>query len=226
MRRNYLEGKKGFKKVVLGMVAVGSMAMTVMFMKNVLIESNASPSIAGELSIVSGDGHSFLLYTNLDDESQKIVKSDVEPNETISIGTFGNADKSGVYIDLEAYKATVIDDIYAERVSLTTDITSSQIEQLNEEIIARDKWTLTKNCTWFAAEVWNELAPTDKQLKVSKKLPRPKQLSKRIKEKDSYGAAIDLPEKKEDEVLKYNSQGNKKVNIREFVRLENTEGNN
>lgn len=154
----------------------------------------------GKLSIVS-DGstdeasygvHSFLLYKNTSNSNQTIAGVTVKPNQSITIGTYGNQSSGkGVYVNLEAYYAQKYGS-YANRVSLTTDISSSELKKIKSKINKCNKWTYTKNCSWFAKEVWNTVAPKSKKLSAGAP-PTPKTLSKNIKKNSTYKKKISLP---------------------------------
>lgn len=166
----------------------------------------------GKLSIVS-DGttteasygvHSFLVYKNISKSNQTIAGVVVKPNESITIGTYGNQGSGkGVYVNLEAYYAQIYNS-YANRVSLTMNISSSQLKTISSKIDKCNKWTYTNNCAWFAKEVWNSVAPKNKRLAAGVP-PTPKTLSKNIKKNSTYKKKISLPKGKS--VYRYNTNG-------------------
>ena len=157
-------------------------------------------STVGILSIIS-DGntddewygvHSFLLYKNTSKKSQIVAGVKVKPNQSITIGTYGNkADGKGVYINLEAFLATK-SGAYSSRVSLSIPVTSSTLKNINYKIKKCNKWTYSNNCSWFAKEVWNFAAPKSKRISISFPIT-PKKLSDYIKKKRNYKNKIALP---------------------------------
>ena len=165
-----------------------------------------------KLSIVS-DGstdeasygvHSFLVYKNTSDSDQTIAGVTVNPKQSITIGTYGNQSSGkGVYVNLEAYYAQNYNS-YANRVSLTTDISSAELKKIQSKINKCNKWTYTKNCSWFAKEVWNTVAPKSKQLSAGVP-PTPKTLSDNIKKNSTYKTNISLPTVKN--TYRYNTSG-------------------
>lgn len=100
-------------------------------------------------SIKSGSGflgHSFLIVKNTGNATIKVGHMSVPVGNSITIGTFGNRDNhKGIWYNIEGYNG-----LNGTRYGLTTALTGSQLNTLNKTINANDKWSLTRNCSYFA----------------------------------------------------------------------------
>lgn len=120
----------------------------------------------------------------------KLGHYSVEPNESITIGTFGNRSAhKGIWYNIEGYINS-----NATRYSLATAVTGTQLVTLNNVINKNDSWSLTDNCASFAKDVWNSIASTDYQISGA----TPTALSKKIRKKSGYitNTAIPIKEKR------------------------------
>ena len=65
---------------------------------------------------------------------------------------------NGLWYNLESYFAN--QGAYDGRVSLSEEITQSELDTLNGIINSNDKWSLFNNCSSFAAKTWNSVSGT------------------------------------------------------------------
>jgi hypothetical protein len=108
------------------------------------------PGSAGSVS--SGSfGHSFLTFKNTSNSTITVGHMPVKPNQSVTIGTFGNRKAhTGIWYNIEGYAG-----IPSESYALVTGVTASELAIVNDVINANDSWTLTNNCSAFAVKVWN-----------------------------------------------------------------------
>ncbi len=98
-------------------------------------------------------GHAFVAVTNNSSESITIGALEVGAGESASIGTWGQSAHWGVWYNLESEYMSI--DRYQGISSITQDITLSQVDMLTQYIQENDYWTFTKNCSYFAVNIWN-----------------------------------------------------------------------
>lgn len=129
--------------------------------------------------------HAFLYFENISNRNIVVLGNTVAPGKGITVGTFGNKnDGLGIYINLEAY-GIEHGDGYSNRVSLTIRLTQTKLNKVNSTMESNNKWTLTKNCSWFATQAWNQVCPSNKKLSAGL-IPTPATLSKNIKKISGY----------------------------------------
>ncbi len=106
-------------------------------------------------------GHSWLYFENLTDAPITVGVYTLAPGKAVSVGTFKNtrSDGAGVYYNVEAYCTAN----YGSngRISLSMEINSDQLNTVNGVINGNNLWTLVRNCSWFAAKVWNSVSSID-----------------------------------------------------------------
>ena len=177
-------------KKVLRLLAILAAVLLCVLPANV---AKASEEEVAEMTIFSdGSGgtlgvgtHAFLYFENISGQNITVLGNVVAPGRGITVGTFGNkADGLGIYIDLEAY-GIEHGDGYSNRVSVTIRLTQSKLNQVNSTMEGNNKWTLTKNCAWFATQAWNKVCPSNKKLSAGV-IPTPATLSKNIKKISGY----------------------------------------
>lgn len=76
-------------------------------------------------------------------------------------------------------------DAYDGRVSLTMNITSSNLTTINNFIKDNDSWSVTNNCSSFASKLWNKVASSSNQVKAGSP-NTPNALTDSIKSKSGY----------------------------------------
>lgn len=116
-------------------------------------------SSGGDSSSTFGN-HAFITIANNTSSNIIVGKlSQITPGTTVTMGTWGNkAEHTGLWYNLESN--FVSQGAYANRVSLTTDITSSQLSSLSSLIANNDAWSYTNNCSSFAEKAWNSVSST------------------------------------------------------------------
>lgn len=105
-------------------------------------------------------GHAFIVVENNSSSSITVGKMSIPANGTVSLGTWGNKEgHTGLWYNLEGYFYNELD-AYNGRVSLTMNLTSSELSTLNSQINSTDSWTLFRNCSTFAKNAWNSVSST------------------------------------------------------------------
>lgn len=128
-------------------------------------------------------GHSFLSFKNKSSMTLFIAGYSLLPNEEITIGTWPISSNFGIWFNVEA-SYIKFKNKYSERVSITNTLTSSHLNHINEIIFQYGQWTIFKNCTYFAVNVWNALFQDDKLL--SRRINSPKRLYREISKNNRH----------------------------------------
>lgn len=114
----------------------------------------------GGSSSWNSSGHAFLLFRNISSSKIKIGGLNVNIGDDITFGTWGNKSQhTGIWYNLESYFVNE-QNAYTNRVSLSVNVTSSDIEKINTYISENDKWSVFSNCSSFAVGVWNMISST------------------------------------------------------------------
>lgn len=153
----------------------------------------SDPSDDGTGSPGSTGVHSFLTIENTGTKDITVGNlTNIAPGRTVSIGTWGNKDEhEGVWYNLESYYIDKYD-AYEPRVSLSMEITKSELKIINEAILKNNEWGLTNNCASFSSRIWNKIAPKSK--KVSDGSPdNPASLGESIASKKGYEEGKSVP---------------------------------
>ena len=156
-------------------------------------------------------GHAWIYFENKSDETLTIGAYKLEPGKAVSVGTYSNARKegNGVYYNLDSYIVNHFN--YKSRVSLTEGITKAEVKKLSDYINTHNTWSVTKNCTYFAQKMWNQVSA-----KKIKGLGTPSYLKTIIKRYDEQkNKAVDDVSKKEVYRLKGSGNNTYLVNVRE-----------
>lgn len=98
-------------------------------------------------------GHAFVSIKNTSDEEMAVGYFTLQPDEEVSVGTWGQAAHWGIWYNLEAYYMSI--GRYSGIVTLSRGIALSDIEVVNEFIHVSDYWAPTVNCSGFAVGLWN-----------------------------------------------------------------------
>ena len=132
----------------------------------------------GSSSALNTSGHAWISIKNTSSADLSVLGFSLKPGSELYLGTYGNlSNGNGLYWSHEPYAATHQGETYTGRVSLTQDISSSQLTTVTNWVKAHNLWTLIGNCSWFAASAWDTVAvnkvsagrfiPTPSQLKAS-----------------------------------------------------------
>jgi len=143
---------------------------------------------SGGSTSLDTNGHAFIMVVNTHTKKIKVGRKSVKKGGSVTVGTFGNRSAhNGVWYNIEAYCISS-----SSRVSLTKAITSKQLKKVSKKIRNNDKWGLIKNCSWFAAKVWNSINSGSNKVKPGV-IPTPAKLAANIKEHKGYQTEIAIP---------------------------------
>lgn len=156
------------------------------------VEARANETTVGILTIfayTNGEpplterSHAFISFKNFTGESITVGGLSVGRGKEITIGTWGNkSGHNGIWYNLESYYANT-QGAYSTRVSLSMEVTRSQVNVINNLIRTKDFWTPVSNCSSFAVQVWNSVSTTE----LSAGIPNtPNTLITSIKSKPNY----------------------------------------
>jgi methionine-rich copper-binding protein CopC len=127
---------------------------------NAVAEVRIFSDSSGESSIINTSGHAWLTVKNISSSNITVGKFSIQPNKTITLGTWGNTDEHhGLWYSLEAYNVYK-QSAWSDRVSLLVEIDSTALSTLTSHIINYDKWSITNNCSSFAVKGWNKICST------------------------------------------------------------------
>lgn len=102
-------------------------------------------------------GHTFLSFENISSENVMVGKMSVAPGETIAVGTWSVLSHFGIWYNLEGNYVD-FNNKYDGRVSVTIGIDSEDMVKVNKFIEENDRWNPLKNCSYFALNLYNEVA--------------------------------------------------------------------
>lgn len=102
-------------------------------------------------------GHTFLAIENISNEPIIVYNYEIKSGETITISTWSLSEHFGVWFNVES-NYILNHDKYNGRYSITTGISSDDISTINSFINKNDKWSILRNCSYFALSLWNEVA--------------------------------------------------------------------
>lgn len=103
-------------------------------------------------------GHAFLSFKNTSTSSVTIGSYEVDVDEEITIGTWGNQSQhNGVWYNLESYFKHSAGE-FSGCASLTMNVTQADVDDINTAISNNDTWGIMNNCSSFASKVWNEVS--------------------------------------------------------------------
>lgn len=149
-------------------------------------------------SAVGLNGHAFLIFTNTSNSQITIGHFPVAPNDSITIGTFGNRSAHrGIWYNIEGCFSTS-----TTRYSLVTALTIAELQKVNETINNNDSWSITNNCSSFAVKVWNS-GPSG----ITVSGWNPADLVSSIKESPYYTTNVTVPSKTSEDIARHTSSG-------------------
>lgn len=125
-------------------------------------ESDASQQVVARLYIccrVLFFGHTWIYVENKTQQPLQVGVVYVAPGQGVSVGThkFRRADGGGIYYNVEAYMTHKRGS--SGTVARGMDLTSAQLQTVNDMIVYNNSWSLSNNCNRFATRVWNSVAP-------------------------------------------------------------------
>ena len=104
-------------------------------------------------------GHTFLSFENISSEDIVVGKMTVKAGETIAVGTWSVKSHFGIWYNLEGNYID-FNDKYNGRVSVTIGLSSKDMLKVNAFIETHDYWNPLRNCSYFALNLYNEVAET------------------------------------------------------------------
>lgn len=144
--------------------------------------------------LVKSFGHAFLALKNNTSSPINLYGYSLPSGDEITFGAWGIDDNYGIWFDLESQYYNNCGR-YKGVVSVTSYIDISKLDIINDFIKNNDDWRLTKNCVYFAQNIWDLVVDKNEVINhVTRN--QPSKLYKRIKEFDSY--EVDRPMVKHD----------------------------
>lgn len=128
-------------------------------------------------------GHAFLSIKNVSSAPLTVGGFVLPADNEVSIGTWGQNAHWGIWYNLESTYMAV--NRYDGRVSLTQGINLLQLDSINAYLLANDKWTPFKNCSYFAVDVWNTVSDSGTGFDFGG-LVTPSRVSKRIRATNGF----------------------------------------
>lgn len=169
------------------------------FAAYVWVVSDAGEGLGESMGI---DGHSFLIVENVSHSEITVGHYDLPVGETVTIGTFGNRDAhKGIWYNIEGYYERT--EGYPSPYAAVTAVTGSELNTMNAAINGHDSWSLLDNCSEFAADVWNSIAPSYVELRGGD----PATMVTDIINCDYYDGRADIPTKSISEIARQTSSG-------------------
>ncbi len=155
MRKNFL--KRGI-----------SLFLVVMLLFTVTLTASAASGknekIVARVSYfcyVRSPGHCWIYVENLTSKNLTVGLYKLGPYDGVSVGTFGHTryDGWGIYYNIEAYAQNTHG--LGRYTTLSEELTQSELDVLSNAILSyRNSWSYFRNCTSFAADVWNSVSDT------------------------------------------------------------------
>lgn len=124
-------------------------------------------------------GHSFLTIENISSEPIDICNKTIHSGETICVGTWSIRDHFGVWYNVESNYITEHNK-YDGRVSVTIGIGSDDIDTISDFIYKSDNWNPLHNCSYFAINLWNNIASNTEKLDIGGLFYTPAKLKSEI----------------------------------------------
>lgn len=105
-----------------------------------------------------GFGHSWIYIESMFDGDMPVGCYNLKAFQGVSMGTFAvtRADGPGLYYNIEAYCANKWG--LSSQAWLGTEITKDQLVAVSDKIILSNRWDFFRNCTFFAAGIWNTVS--------------------------------------------------------------------
>lgn len=129
-------------------------------------------------------GHAFVSIENISEESLSIIDKVLAPGETVSIGTWSILEHFGVWYNVESVYIETTDK-YNGRYSATIGINTEDLEKIVSFISEKDKWNPIHNCSYFALNLWNEVAEESEFIETPF-IYTPTYISKELEKFDSF----------------------------------------
>ncbi len=110
-------------------------------------------------------GHAFVTLENTGSEPLKFGAAQLAVHESVSLGSWSMSAHFGFWYNVES---TYVNEFerYEGRVSLKTQIDTADLANINDYIEDHDYWTLLKNCSFMALDIYNLAAEESDRLPV------------------------------------------------------------
>lgn len=109
---------------------------------------------------VTTTGHLWVYIHNTSDEPITVGLLEVNPDDGVSLATFGftRSDGFGIYYNMETYR----NDKYCDEscISLCDDLTVAELEKISKKLLNSNQWNPFINCVFFACSIWNAAGNT------------------------------------------------------------------
>lgn len=142
-------------------------------------------------------GHAYISVKNTSSSNITVGYFTLEPNKSVTVGSWIQTCHNGMLYNIE--KVYMELGRYQGRISLTTDITLTDLQPLSEYILKNDRWTFSKNCSYHATKMFNTVANDSDKVDLKTSLITPSKLYK-------YINAINSSKKEFDKVLSDSSE--------------------
>lgn len=110
-------------------------------------------------------GHAFISVENTSDNQIKVGAMTLESNEQTSVGGWGQTAHFGIWYNIESTYMAL--GRYKGILSLTTQITEDDLTNLNSYIKEHDQWSMFKNCSFMALDMFNIVANENSKIKIT-----------------------------------------------------------
>ncbi|KAA1417014.1 hypothetical protein F0U44_17700 [Nocardioides humilatus] len=158
------------------------------------------------------DGHAFMMLRNIGETQRHFHSITLMAGQALTFGTWGNReDGQGIYLNLEGHffhKSGA----YGNNVALSKNMCLGDFQWLRDNLEYYNEWSTTRNCSTFAAAIWNQLiAPgrvVDPDDGVWDGVDTPTRLAHSI---DNYDELVDvdnLPNPPDSKVKRFRDPGN------------------
>lgn len=128
-------------------------------------------------------GHMWLSIDNQSGHSVYLKDHEIKHGEMITFSVWAVSDLPGLLFNLESAYISAYDR-YAGRKSLNVNIEEEQLKSIEAYIDRSNKWTLSKNCSYWSVHLWNEVVDEAFRLKTQTLFYTPKRLEKAFCEFD------------------------------------------
>lgn len=104
-------------------------------------------------------GHVWLYFENLTDHDINVGCYILPPNQGVTVSSYNTSRKDGKgnYYNIDGYCLNKYGS--SKTTCAGMEITAAQLETVSRKILERNSWSGTKNCCYFAANIWNSVSP-------------------------------------------------------------------
>lgn len=154
-----------FKKVIAMILAALILSTTFVFSSSAADTSKetyvAKMYICSRTKIA---GHVWLYFENLTNKEITVGCYKVPAGQGVTVSAYNTARKDGKgnYYNIDGYCLNKYGS--SGTTCASTNLTAQQLKTASAKILERNSWSGTKNCCYFAGNVWNSVAP--KKVKI------------------------------------------------------------